>query len=238
MAEPKKENTEETKDADALKGGDEGGAPESTEPKKGAPGADDFDPLAGFDLDEMGLDEDDLAGGDEDDPANDDAPEAEGQSKDAQIAELQAQVTEYAKQNQKLMRQLAEADKVKKRIRTDAAKDADRAVEKFAKKMFDIADTLEAGLKVFSEQERESDPTLDALADGVELTQRSLKKVFNEYGIKEIDAVGKQFDENLHEALQVVDDDKAESGTVVKVMQAGYEKDGKAIRPARVFVAK
>lgn len=234
MSEPNKENKEETKDADAL-GGDEGGAPESTEPKKGAPGADDFDPLAGFDLDEMGLDEDDLA---EEDPANDDSPEAEGSTKDQQIAELQAQVTEYAKQNQKLMRQLAEADKVKKRIRTDAAKDADRAVEKFAKKMFDIADTLEAGLKVFSEQERESDPTLDALADGVELTQRGLKKIFNEYGIKEIDAVGKQFDENLHEALQVVEDDKAETGTVVQVMQTGYEKDGKAIRPARVFVAK
>lgn len=94
-------------------------------------------------------------------------------------------------------------------------------------------------------------PTLDALHQGLKQapsgidekwlagingTIAQLDKVLMEMGVKQIDAVGKQFDPNFHEAVREVEGE--EDGVVVEQLQTGYELNGRVIRPSQVVISK
>ena len=72
---------------------------------------------------------------------------------------------------------------------------------------------------------------------GLELVPRKLAAVIEKIGLKKIDSVGHEFDPSLHQAIQSVESDEFESGTVIKEFQAGYEIHGRIVRPAIVVVA-
>ncbi len=63
-----------------------------------------------------------------------------------------------------------------------------------------------------------------------------LDKALSELGVKKIEAVGKKFDPNFHEAIREIDGD--EPGMVVEEYQTGYELNGKVIRPSQVAISK
>lgn len=94
-------------------------------------------------------------------------------------------------------------------------------------------------------------PTLDSLSqailhmpEGVEEkwkqgllgTLQQLDKVLAELGVKKIEALGKPFDPNFHEAVQEVPGD--EDGIVMQEFMVGYELNGKVIRPSQVSISK
>ncbi len=97
-------------------------------------------------------------------------------------------------------------------------------------------------------------PTLDTLAQGlrhapqnvdetwlkgINATLVQLDKVLEEMGVKKIDAVGKKFDPQFHEAVREVPAQEGqEDGVVVEDLQAGYEINGKVIRPSQVVISK
>jgi molecular chaperone GrpE len=62
--------------------------------------------------------------------------------------------------------------------------------------------------------------------------------VLEKHGLKQIDPVGEPFDPEQHQAISMVEDDKAESNIVIKVMQKGFSLNNRLIRPAMVVVAK
>lgn len=74
--------------------------------------------------------------------------------------------------------------------------------------------------------------------EGVALILKKLDNALEEIGVTEIDAKGKKFDPNLHEAVLEEDDEKTESGHITDVIQRGYQLNGKLIRPAMVKVAR
>jgi molecular chaperone GrpE len=77
-----------------------------------------------------------------------------------------------------------------------------------------------------------------SIVQGVELTLNSFLKVLEKFGVTRVDAVEREFDPNLHEAIaQEPREDKA-PGTVVTELQKGYIMDGRLLRPAMVTVAK
>ena len=73
--------------------------------------------------------------------------------------------------------------------------------------------------------------------NGVNGIVRQLDKVLGELGVKKIEAIGKKFDPNFHEALREVESE-ADDGTVVDELQSGFELNGKVIRPSQVVIGK
>ena len=84
-------------------------------------------------------------------------------------------------------------------------------------KMLPVIDNFERGLQAVPEEEKET-----PFVQGVELVYKQLLTAFEELGVKPIEAVGKEFDPNLHNAVMMVDDEELESGTVAEEMQKGY----------------
>ena len=101
------------------------------------------------------------------------------------------------------------------------------------------ADTIQAFLPVYDNLERalKQDTADEAFKKGVEMTMNQLKEVFARLGVTEIDAQGKPFDPNLHNAVMHIEDDNLGENTVAQVFQAGFMLGEKVIRFAMVQVA-
>ncbi|MBO7156720.1 MAG: nucleotide exchange factor GrpE [Clostridia bacterium] len=140
------------------------------------------------------------------------------------VAIAQAKVEEY---KGLLQRERAEFDNFRKR-NAEAVKvaRADGGSEVVIS-MLPILDTVQIAINMISDEASKS---------GVQLIEKKFMDVFAKYGVKEIEALGKEFDPNLHNAvMQVEDADNA--GKVVEVLQKGYTRDGKVIRYSMVKVA-
>lgn len=101
------------------------------------------------------------------------------------------------------------------------------------------ADTVQAFLPVYDNLERalKQDTADEAYKKGVEMTMNQLKEVFAKLGVTEIEAQGKPFDPNLHNAVMHIEDDNLEENVVAQVFQAGFMLGEKVIRFAMVQVA-
>ncbi|HUX80333.1 MAG TPA: nucleotide exchange factor GrpE, partial [Alphaproteobacteria bacterium] len=76
------------------------------------------------------------------------------------------------------------------------------------------------------------------LMEGVEITEKELLFAFKKHGIEKIEPLGKTFDHHFHQAMFEVEDPNQPAGTVVHVLQPGYQLSGRLLRPALVGVAK
>ena len=101
------------------------------------------------------------------------------------------------------------------------------------------ADTVQAFLPVYDNLERalKQETADEAYKKGVEMTMNQLKEVFAKLGITEIEAEGKPFDPNLHNAVMHIEDENLGENTVAQVFQAGFMLGEKVIRFAMVQVA-
>ena len=101
------------------------------------------------------------------------------------------------------------------------------------------AQTVAAFLPVYDNLERalKQDTADEAYKKGVEMTMNQLKEVFAKLGVTEIDAQGKPFDPNLHNAVMHIEDENLGENIVAQVFQAGFMLGEKVIRFAMVQVA-
>ena len=101
------------------------------------------------------------------------------------------------------------------------------------------ADTVQAFLPVYDNLERalKQDTADEAYKKGVEMTMNQLREVFAKLGITEIEAQGKPFDPNLHNAVMHIEDENQGENIVAQVFQAGFMLGEKVIRFAMVKVA-
>ena len=150
-----------------------------------------------------------------------DTPEARLAAAEAKVAELQ----------DAYLRAKADGENLRRRAAEDVTKAHKFAVEKFARELIAVCDSLDAAL---------TDTAADAAAlrSGVELTQKQLLSAFERSGMKvENPAAGEKFDPNQHQAIAMVDAEQ-EANTVVNVLQKGYQLSDRVLRPAMVTVAK
>ncbi len=145
------------------------------------------------------------------------------------IDPMQALQNEVTELNDKLLRQHAEMDNLRKRTAREVVDARKFAVEKFTVALLDVVDNLERALDVEEGKE-------DALRDGVQRTLDSWHDMMGKFDVERIDAVGEQFDPHKHEALSQMPSDEPE-GVVVNQHCAGYTLNGRLIRPARVLVS-
>jgi len=131
----------------------------------------------------------------------------------------------------RFLRAVAELDNYRKRtakIRTETREELLRDV------LLQIAPILDNMSRALGQESQEG----DGLKQGVELIYNQFKEVLKGYGLEEIEAVGKPFDPNVHEALMELESEKHSAGTVMEVMEKGYALNKKIVRPARVIVSK
>ena len=79
---------------------------------------------------------------------------------------------------------------------------------------------------------------LKSIKIGLDMIYNEFSKMLKDEGVEKIDCLNKQFDPNICEALDQVEDDTVEEGIILAVYQNGYKLNGKLMRPARVKVAK
>ncbi len=149
----------------------------------------------------------------------------------AQIAALQAKADEHW---DRLLRTQAEMENLRKRSRRDVEHAHKFALEGFASDLLGVKDSLEMGLNAASQD----DAGASSIREGTELTLKLLTQTLEKHDIQEINPLGKKFDPELHQAMNVLEDQNAAPNTVVMVIQKGYLLNGRLLRPALVSVAK
>ncbi|MCA1907087.1 MAG: nucleotide exchange factor GrpE [Magnetospirillum sp.] len=168
-------------------------------------------------------------------PAPDAPAPAEETSPEARIAELEAEV---AKLKSEVLYARADTENVRRRLEQQAEDRGKFAVANFAKDVLGVADNLRRALDAVPANAREGNDIANTLTIGVEMTERELLSTMERYGIKLIQAMGSRFDPNLHQAMMEMEDPTQPEGTVVMVMQQGYQLHERLLRPALVGVSK
>ena len=134
--------------------------------------------------------------------------------------------------NDKLKRSMAEFDNYRKR--TDKEKSAmyEIGAKDVIEKILPIVDNFERGLAMVPEDKKE-----DPFVDGMNRIYKQLMTELENIGVKPIEAVGQEFDPNLHNAVMQVESDEYESGVVAQELQKGYMYRDSVVRHSMVQVA-
>ena len=132
------------------------------------------------------------------------------------------------------MRAQAEAQNARRRAEQDVEKARKFALERFAGALLPVVDNLERALESTADGSDEIKP----IADGVELTLKSLLDALKTFNIEPVDPAGEPFDPQLHQAMSMIENPDVEPNSVLQVMQKGYTLSGRLIRPAMVLVSK
>jgi molecular chaperone GrpE len=147
-------------------------------------------------------------------------------------------IREEAAENwNKYLRAVAEMDNLRKRSARELENARKYGVEKLAEGLLPVRDSIEAGLKAAEEAEPAS-VDVTSLLEGERATLRLLDQALGAVGIREVDPVGEPFDPARHEAMSMLPSAEAEPGSVLTVIQKGYELHDRVLRPARVIVAR
>jgi molecular chaperone GrpE len=154
----------------------------------------------------------------------------------AEIARLEA---EKADLTDRLLRLAADMDNLRRRTERDVTDTRKYALTKFAGDMLAVGDNLKRALDAVPAERRQSgDEAFSALLDGVEMTAREMERLLERNGITRIAAKGERFDPNRHQAMFEVPDPSVPAGTVVEVVQDGYQIADRVLRAALVGVSK
>ena len=150
------------------------------------------------------------------------AKDAKKDPKDAQIEELQ----------DRLKRQMAEFDNFRKRTEKEKAAMYEIGAKDIIEKILPVLDNIERGLAAVPEDEKGS-----SFAEGIEKIYKQFVKTLEDAGVETIEAVGQQFDPNLHNAVMHVEDEKYGENEIAMELQKGYKYRGSVVRHSMVQVA-
>jgi len=169
--------------------------------------------------------------------ANTEASEEKELSFEDQVVALSEQLDSALKQadlhKDTALRAKAETDNIRRRAEREVSNASKFALERFAKEILGVVDSLEKALEQTAEGDAQS-----AMYEGIELTYKLLLGTLNKFSIEQISPLGESFDPGLHEAMVMQESDEHEPNSVMMVIQSGYQLNGRLIRPARVIVAK
>ena len=157
--------------------------------------------------------------------------EGEVPEDDDPLAQLEKARAEAAGNYDRYLRAAAELDNFRKRAVRMRAESREETLRDLLLQIAPLMDNMRRALAQEGAEAR-------SLKQGVELILSQFQAVLNGYGLEEVEAVGKPFDPNLHEAMLEVESADCEPGTILEEMEKGYRLRDKVLRPARVVVAK
>jgi molecular chaperone GrpE len=201
-----------------------GAAEESAAPEVEATGAEATEadaPAVAAERAESGEEQPEPAGAEQPPAAEPPAPEPDP------LAKAEAERDEYL---DLARRTQADFENYRKRTAKDVAAAGDRAKIGLVRDMLPVVDNLERALA-------SADHPDDSLAEGVRLVLSELQGVLAREGVVALEPAGEAFDPTVHEALSTREQDGAEQGVVLDVVEKGYQMNDTVIRPARVVVS-
>jgi molecular chaperone GrpE len=152
-----------------------------------------------------------------------------------QIEELQSRAAKADENWERLLRTTADFDNFKKRAAREKTEAAQYASYSLLQKLLPVLDNFEMALAAAQAVKEAKN---DSLQSGVVMIQQQLKNVLLESGLEEIDAAGKAFDPNFHEAISEMESAEVAEGNVLQQLRKGYKLKDRLLRPATVIVAK
>ena len=129
------------------------------------------------------------------------------------------------------LRQLAEFENFRNRSEKEKEARFDMGARSVVEKILPVVDNLERGLAGLSDEEKES-----PFAKGIEAVYKQLMTSFSEMNVTPIEAVGKEFDPNLHQAVMHEEDDSDETNIITEELQKGYIYKDTVVRYSMVKV--
>ena len=135
-----------------------------------------------------------------------------------------------------LLRTQAEMENLRKRSARDLENAHKFGLERFVSELLPVKDSLELGVAAASEGDGNAE--VGQLKEGVELTLKMFVTALDKFGIEEIDPQGEAFNPDYHQAMSMQECKDKDSGTVLTVVQKGYQLNGRLVRPALVIVSK
>ena len=139
----------------------------------------------------------------------------------------------------KLLRSLAEIENQRRRFEKEIKDAFEFGSFNFAKESLAILDNLERAKNAIKGDEvLKSNKDLERFLENISIIEKDLISIFERNRIKKIEAKGKKFDPNLHQAMAEIEDENFEVGTIVQEIQSGYMLGERLLRPALVGVSK
>ena len=132
----------------------------------------------------------------------------------------------------RVKRQMAEFENFRKRTEKEKSSMYEMGARDIIERILPVIDNFERGLAVIPEDKKE-----DPIAEGMEKIYKQIQKVFEEAGVKPIEAAGKEFDPNFHNAVMHVEDESLGENIVAEELQKGYMYRASVVRHSMVKVA-
>jgi len=149
------------------------------------------------------------------------------------IEELISRAAKADENWDRLVRLTADFDNYKKRAARERQEAISFANENLLSRLVPVLDAFEMALAAAS-----NEPAAKSLQTGILMVSNQLKSILAEAGLEEIEAGGKPFDPNLHEAVSQQESTDAPDGQVIRQIRRGYKFRNRLLRPAGVIVAK
>lgn len=173
-----------------------------------------------------------------------DIPETEEKPKDKpkktkkdEIAKLKEEIENLKNENLKIrdeyLRARADMENTKRRLNEDALKTKKYASQNLVESLVTPVDML---VKVSNMEQQ--NPEMNNFLIGFKMIAKQISDILEADGLKEIDALGKDFDPQIHHAIEKEHQDGVEPGKVIQVMQAGYMYKDRLLKPAMVKVSE
>jgi molecular chaperone GrpE len=162
-------------------------------------------------------------------------PEVTAEEKSHEILKkLEEKEKESAVHYDRYLRAVADLENYKKRMAREHADLVKYGNEKLIKDLMPILDSLDRALK----QTNDVSAEVQAFIDGLKLIEAQFMACLQKHGVEKIEAKGKDFDPNLHQAVMMIESEDFEDNKVVEEFETGYLLNGRLLKPAKVSVSK
>jgi len=178
-------------------------------------------------------------------PAQEEAAEAEAETEESAKEKkglgkkkktdkkTEAYETKIAELDDRVKRQMAEFENYRKRTEKEKAAMFEMGAKSVIEKILPVADNFERGLAAIPEEDKES-----PFAEGLNKIYKQLMTELENLGVKPIEAVGKEFDPNFHNAVMQVESDEYEEGVIAQELLKGYTYRDTVVRYSMVAVTQ
>lgn len=154
--------------------------------------------------------------------------------KESEYLQLKEEAGQAKELEDKVLRLHADFDNIRKRLEREKQDFIRFANEGIILELLNVLDNLERAVELAQDKHQD----LSAFLKGVELILAHLYEMLKEHGVAPMEAKGKVFDPNYHEALMQAEDSQAPENTVIEELQKGYMLNDRVIRTAKVKVSK
>lgn len=153
--------------------------------------------------------------------------------------EIEELKEERDEMNDRLLRKAADLENLRRRMDREKKRRHEAGKIAVLESMLEVVDDFERSLEAAQDLDdaEDAEAAYESLKGGVEMVFRKFQDQLQSLGVEPIEAEGKPFDEQLHEAMMRQPSDEVEPGTVLQEVRKGYTMGDRVLRHSRVVVA-